>query len=240
LQISADNSFQALAEEFNVRKSIYSLLGSYFYQPLSAEELGKIIDQNPFEDLAEMELSGYFGEGIVLLSKFFRENSGSNLEQLTKRLKEEFYRLFIGPGPLVAPPYESVYLGKEKIIFDIQTLQIRDCYRAWGLEVEKKYKEPDDHIGIELQFMAYLIEQAISLANQPDKFLENLLDQQFFLSQHILAFGPQFFQRVIDKSLEDFYRGLSFLAYGFIYEDQSYLAQLLKEWEPYFKKAKAM
>jgi len=241
MHIEGNNSLQQLEEELIIRKNIYNFLGAYFYNPQSAEELKKVIEENPFEELRSIHLNEYFMKGIDLLEEFCKNNLETEPQQLSKRLKEEFYRLFIGPERLKAPPYESFYLGKDKIVFDVQTLQIRDCYHSWGLEVEKKYQEPDDHIGIELQFMSYLIDQAVlSLNGKKETLYENLFDQQYFLSQHILAFGPDFFQLVIDNTREDFYQGLAFLAHGFLKEDLNYLRQLQKEWELYFKMAQAI
>lgn len=230
-----------LEEEFIIRKNFYQFLGNYFYQPPGTTELKKMIEDNPFEKFKNTILNDNFKKGVELLAQFCLENFHQEPEIISKRLEKEFYRLFIGPDRLKAPPYESVYLGKEKIIFDIQTLQVRDCYRTWGMEAEKKYKEPDDHIGLEIKFLSLLIDRAIVfLKDENEEIYENLLDQQLFLSQHVLAFGPEFLDLVIKNTEEIFYKGLALLASGFLEEDLDYLQELKKEWEPYLKMAEVV
>ena len=52
-----------------------------------------------------------------------------------------------------APLWESVYLGKEHLLFEEVTLAVRECYHHYGLSFIREGNEPDDHIVIELEFL---------------------------------------------------------------------------------------
>lgn len=65
-----------------------------------------------------------------------------------RAVQEEFWYLFGALGPAAAPPWESVYLDREHVIFGAETLQMRALYARFGLVF--------DHIGLELEFLARL------------------------------------------------------------------------------------
>jgi TorA maturation chaperone TorD len=65
-------------------------------------------------------------------------------------------------------PWASVYLSKERLIFDENTLAVRRFYRDWKLETVHYKKEPDDHIGLELEFMAILSERTLAAYEKGD------------------------------------------------------------------------
>lgn len=61
-----------------------------------------------------------------------------------------FNRLFVGPGPVAAPPYASVYLETERRLMGEATLFAREAYAVLGLASPWQGSLPDDHIGLEL------------------------------------------------------------------------------------------
>lgn len=59
-------------------------------------------------------------------------------------------------GKVLAPPWGSVYMSEERLVFQKETLEVRNWYREFGLAAENLYREPDDHIALELGFLAHL------------------------------------------------------------------------------------
>ena len=57
--------------------------------------------------------------------------------------RDEYTRLFVGPGALPAPTWESPDLTKEPTLFQENTLAVRAAYRAHG--VEPKRLQPVRH-----------------------------------------------------------------------------------------------
>ena len=66
----------------------------------------------------------------------------------------EYNRFFQGPAALPAYPWESANLGKERVVFQPSTLEVRAAYHALGLKVMYEKHLPDDHISIMCAFLA--------------------------------------------------------------------------------------
>lgn len=109
----------------------------------------------------------------------------------------EYHRLFVGPGRLVAPPYESVYLSAEHVLMQDPTLEVQAFYRAHGRAGTPLLTEPEDHLAIELEFYAWL------------QSTNELAAQEQFLSQHLTQWVPEFCRRVREGSTSPFYRSLA-------------------------------
>jgi len=123
---------------------------------------------------------------------------------LMEALKQDYTRLFIGLEKILAPPYASVYLSEEHLLFEKPTFDVRRFYEKLSLSVNPQKKEPDDHIGFELFCLSFLCEQANQIA---------LIE---FLSGHLIPWLNSFLSRVLDKAQTPFYRGISYLTWGLV------------------------
>jgi TorA maturation chaperone TorD len=84
------------------------------------------------------------------------------------------------------------------------------------LQTERFNREPDDHIGLELIFVAHLATMALNSMELNDQSAAEkyLQAQREFLFEHLLRWGPAW-ARLVNKHAEtDFYRGLAHLTYG--------------------------
>ncbi len=123
------------------------------------------------------------------------------------RLQAEHTRLFINNFPrLPAPPHESVY--REGRLMGEASAELLALYGAWGLEVEPLLA---DHIGAELEFMAFL---AALPAEE-----ETLAARRHFLHHHLLAWAPTFAKDVEQAAELPFYRSLAVLLRTFLLEE---------------------
>ncbi len=158
--------------------------------------------------------------GLHILQAWAQKNvNGISDENLTD-LKADYVRLFLGLPKPIAPPWESVYFNEDRMIFQQQTLQVREWYRRYGLEAEKLYKEPDDHVGLELSFLAYLATKGIKALDEQDnpRFEEVLNAQRDFLAKHLGAWGLTWCGLVEKNARTDFYKGLAYLTRGALSE----------------------
>jgi TorA maturation chaperone TorD len=139
----------------------------------------------------------------------------SNDHSLLPFAQEEYNRLFVGPNALPAPLWESVYLSKEHIMFEKQTLQVRERYRQHDLSFVNGKNEPDDHILIELEFLSYLIEQTIlgSTINEKQNYLDNQIS---FLDDHLLKWCPKFCELLSESTEFEFFKGTAMLLHEYI------------------------
>jgi len=134
-------------------------------------------------------------------------------------LEQEYTRLFVGPGPPVAHPYESVY--REGRTMGRTTLDVRRQLVEEGLAPEGRTLP--DHIGIELAFMAHLAGRealAWEMGNV-DAAQTYLQRQEAFLRDHLLAWLPQFCRRLLAGRPHAHYAGLARYAESFVIGDVS-------------------
>lgn len=179
-----------------------------WFQALIAEEV-----------FSESPLAGNhvdIDKGLYLLQKWGRENKNGISDEQLIALKADYTRLFVGTGKPVSPPWESVYFNEDRLIFQGQTLQVREWYRRFGLESEKLYKEPDDHIGLELSFLAHLAKQGLLALDENDvpKFERFLQAQRQFISEHLLKWISRWHELIKKHATTDFYCGIAYLTHG--------------------------
>jgi TorA maturation chaperone TorD len=73
-------------------------------------------------------------------------------------LADAWQRLFIGPYALPAPPWGSVWLDRESVLFGDSTLALRQWMRENNIAFEMQQNEPEDHFGTLLLLAAWLAE----------------------------------------------------------------------------------
>jgi putative dimethyl sulfoxide reductase chaperone len=168
--------------------------------------------------------------GIALMDSYLSDQSHTS-QAAFDRLHWDYTRMFIGPYKLAAPPWESAYRNKERLLFQAETLAVRQIYRTYGLQAPDHLSEPDDHIGLELDFMHQTSRMALNLAEQGDteKLLPLLQDQLAFLEEHLLAWAPQFAADVAKGAETAYYQGLAHLLAGFLPVDRTILRELVQE-----------
>lgn len=200
------------------RQLIYSFLGSVYYRMPHADQLTAILDQQLFHGFPLEIDEPEFQQGLGLLKLWMEESLKASKDDVLAALRQDYTALFIGPGHLPAPPWESVYLTAERLTFGPQTLAVRAFYQKYGLALEKLNAEPDDHFGLELEFMAKLIAWQVQQikAEQPEAALLTEQEQMLFLTEHVMKWAGLFTQDVADNAATAYYRGLALLSRGFL------------------------
>jgi putative dimethyl sulfoxide reductase chaperone len=190
----------------------YGFLSKALYKEPSADFLTALFEDNLFAEWPLDTDVTVTRQGIDLLTAFGAAWESGQLALL----KSDYNALFVGPDQLLAYPWESVYLSEEHLIFDVQTLEVREIYRRFGLQAPSTNREPDDHIGLELAFLVHLCSLGLDACERGDidAFESSLQAQRGFLGDHVLRWAPTFMQRVIDNAATDFYRGVAYLGLG--------------------------
>jgi putative dimethyl sulfoxide reductase chaperone len=199
---------------------LFNLIGKAFYAGPDRGWLDSLVKDDVF---AESPFGGQQADtkaGLALLQTWSRANADGISDVAFETLQAEYTRLFIGPGPVIAPPWESVYFSQERLLFQTETFRVRAWYGRFGLMVPNLQSEPDDHIGLELSFVAHLAGSALQAiqAHERERFREALEAQRHFLTEHLLKWGPGWCSRVVETSDSEFYRGLALLTRGALSE----------------------
>lgn len=204
---------------------LFGLLGKLLYADLDKLWLKQLIDDDVFLESPFGAENADIIYGLKLLRAWAQSIKSEISSEDFSALSADYVRLFAG-GKVHAPPWESVYFGDERLIFQQRTIDVRQWFKRFGLEAEKIYQEPDDHIGLELLFLAHLATlgiQALNAQNHP-RFHELLQAQREFVSDHLGAWAYTWCSLVEQHAKTDFYKGLAFLTRGAV----SALAELLE------------
>ncbi|MBL5964818.1 Tat proofreading chaperone DmsD [Lelliottia amnigena] len=126
-------------------------------------------------------------------------------------LPEAWQRLFIGPWALPAPPWGSVWLDRESVLFGESTLALRQWMRDNGITFDMPQNEPEDHFGTMLMLAAWLSE----------KGHEDACDQ--LLAWHLLPWSQRFLTVLRENARHPFYVGIAELAQMTLVDWQSRL-----------------
>ena len=142
----------------------------------------------------------------------------SGADETWEEIVADHRRLFVGPRPLLAAPWESVYRSREGLVFGDHTAQVRAAYREFDLESPLLHREPDDHIALEATFVATLCLRALdaTAASDDHQFARHVNGLSRFVQNHLTQWLPDLLERVEDHAQTDYHRGIAGLTQGAI------------------------
>jgi TorA maturation chaperone TorD len=208
----------------------YGLLARAFLTEPAPEWIRSLAESDAASLFPYADEPGSIQEGARELAAYLAD-PGSATREGHDRLLWDYTRMFVGPNRLPAPPYESVYRSPDRLLFQMETLAVRQAYQAYGLAPARVGAEPDDQIGLELQFLYETCRSAAQAAAADDSAaLEQVLrDQARFLDEHLLMWAGDFAADVLGNAEVGFYRAMAHLLAGFLPLDRRILAELLQE-----------
>lgn len=209
------------------RLLIYNFLGSIYKQGVTADILNFMADKEAMDDLAEIIDNSLWKQGIRLLQQEISDKVQESC--YLDELNEEYTELFIGPGHLEAPPWESVYLTREHLLFGEPTFKVRNFYHSFGIECSTGENEPDDHIGLELLFMAKLIEKTLANIAENKSIKKEIMGQKNFLEEHIMQWVPAFCNDLRKAAKHKFFYQLATITLGWLEAELVYLEGVLQD-----------
>ncbi|EDQ2302941.1 Tat proofreading chaperone DmsD [Salmonella enterica] len=167
------------------------VLGALFYYSPESHETAPLVQALLTDDWqAQWPLDA---EALAPVAAMFKTHSEESLPQA-------WQRLFIGPYALPSPPWGSVWLDRERVLFGDSTLALRQWMRENGIQFEMQQNEPEDHFGSLLLLAAWLAE------NDRHHECEQLL------AWHLFPWSSRFLDVFIDHAGHPFYQALGQLA----------------------------
>ena len=195
---------------------LLGLLAKILYSDPDETLMQPLIDEEVFTGVPLGNDEEETKKGLEYLSRWTHDQNGKITPAVLIQLKSDYTALFIGPGKMHAPLWESVYFSDERMLFQERTLSVRYWYRRFGLESERFNQEPDDHMALEFSLMVRLAALALQAVEEQDAvgFGQTMAAQKHFFSEHLLQWGPAWAKLVIQHAQTDFYRGIGHLALG--------------------------
>lgn len=209
------------------RENLYRFLGRLY----RVEVDGPLLEQMRVMCFPVECLETKLSEGYGVLREYL-DNCGS--DPLTD-LAVDYTKVFLGAGiaeGCAAYPYESVYTSKKRVIMQDAWDKVRAIYAAKGLIKHSERPELfEDHISLELEFMAFLCHeiQSILVTKDESGVLSCLKEQMDFLNQHLLNWVSTFCTDIEKYAQTEFYKGIGKITNGYLHLDSTIIESLMNE-----------
>lgn len=183
-----------------------------FSESPSDELLGQLVDRR--ELLLDEPFSTVAPEAAAGLHDLLASADGQGEGAFEAAVQRDYTYLFYMVGASRTSPFESVYRTDDRTMFGPTTLEVREAYRAWGVQVPEFGSTPDDHIGYEFAFLAHVLGVLADAqgAEQDGIPKRALADARAFLSDHVLVFSRVYLENVKVRAREPFYRHVAGIA----------------------------
>jgi len=185
---------------------------------LTLEDLNGLIE-NRFPESLGFRLTSENGKSCLDFVQKSLEDIKEINQQLLDELAMDFAGIYLNHQYQVSP-CESVWFDDENLIFQEAMFAVREFYNKYALEAENWRVMPDDHLALQIQFIAHLLDH--------DETKETLLDLSRFLDEHILRWIDRFAAKVNKRCSTQFYAGINILTAQYLEEVRDMLAALLE------------
>lgn len=175
------------------RVGLFSLLRSLYTYPLRVATL---------EAVAGLKVAGPMEGGLERMRSGLRD---VHRAWRNEALNTEMTRLLEGPGLTPAVPYASYYLNDGRLMGPA-ALAARRFYLDWQAVPAGDIRLPDDHIALELGFLAYLAERAVA---DPSETYQAIRGGHDFVRLHLLPWLPRFCAALDGATGDPFFGGLA-------------------------------
>jgi TorA maturation chaperone TorD len=199
-------------EQTQARSNIYALLSRVLLQELDNEMLEMILNDKEVRDFFP-SLKDW---GIL--------ESTDNKTLLEQHLNVDFANISL----LHLVPYETFYTREDQMIETGGANPVTDMYHEYDyiVDFEKARAVSADHIGVELEFMHYLVEAEIAAATAGDEEAVQHLQfaQKTFLNKHLIRWAPLYLINVKYEARTPIYYDAAEMTLEFILADNEYLS----------------
>lgn len=219
------NTASGLAGEMRARADFYRFLSDTLLHEFSAEQVAKFRDIRIDDSLDDGISAGF--------ARIRRYLTTAGADPRTD-LACDYARVFLSAGVyegLTAEPYESVFTSEDQIMMQDARDDAVRIYRENGVDVDPELRMPEDHLGLEFEFMAVMAdktEKALATRDISSESIQELLTTQCdFLEHHILNWIELLDEKVEEYAELPFYPAIMDVAESFVLDDKACLDALL-------------
>jgi TorA maturation chaperone TorD len=217
------------------REMLYLFLSRAFSKETDQAFLGnasKILDSlETLSEVREITHGEDIQRGKDLLREFFKEIQGKEEEEVLIDLSREYAASFLGVGDETVSLCESVYQGKTGSLFQESYFEVKERYAGIGMEKSESFSEPEDHLSVELAYMAILCRLTTESGETGGPQINYLRGQREFLQEHMIPWVPAFLKRLKEVNVSPFYKAWGYILNGYLKMDLVLIDSLIQELE---------
>jgi TorA maturation chaperone TorD len=175
------------------------------------------------QETSAIEILSHMAEFLASLGK--KMDDAEYLESL----RSDFTRLFLVPGNSYVYPWESPYVGKEMMLFQESTLDVRRRYREYGFAAMEYGHFPEDHLSMMLDFLAHLSSRAFdAFGDGDDRNVKRILSsQKEFIVTHFINWLSDFYNDLSKKDVMGVYCQFADALRAFLETDRIFVEDTL-------------
>ncbi len=191
------------------RSALYGFFGQAFLRGPSQQFLAALASDEAMATMREIFPDVSYRQELAQVGLETREGR-LTLEEAVL----DFEALFRVPGLSYLSPYESVFRsqssGGRGCLCGPEAVAVERLYLKEGLEPNAEFTELPDHVGVELEFMAYLCGKALAAMQVGDQALlaEYRRRQQHFFREHVETWVRLLAERLASQAQTSLYRFL--------------------------------
>lgn len=171
-------------------------------------------------------------DNITTSSRLIAGYLSKTWEGVIDDLAADYTATFIGHGSdghSAAYPFESAYTSSKRLLMQGARTEVLAIYRSQGLDKQETWRNSEDHISVEFEFVSRIFIRAANAFKKGDLehaelFVTTLRN---FITDHPLAWVPMMASEMRNFAKTDFYRGLSFMLVGYLQLAEQTLDELL-------------
>lgn len=142
-------------EEARAYRVLCDFCSLLFTENPTEETLDRLIDERAL--LLEDPFATVAPEAAAELGALLASAAEGDRASFVTGVRRDYSYLFLMVGASHTSPFESVYRTDDRTMFGPTTLEVRESYRAWSVEVPSRGAVPDDHFGFEMAFASRLL-----------------------------------------------------------------------------------
>ncbi|WP_028543876.1 TorD/DmsD family molecular chaperone [Paenibacillus taiwanensis] len=205
-------------ERLETRKAAYQLLVDFLGEQPTLEVIVSWQNHPELSRLSEIS------EGARLLCERLKSMSLSELYAVFSSMRDEYVRLFSRGGELPVTPCESMYRASEQMLPKSYAQEVRETYADFSLYFKKMHGEPDDHIAIELEFMAVIIEKMLNTVMTAERYDRYMNGQREFVREHLQRWAARFGEDLEQHSKHPVYVAVGIMLQDFLAKEAAWAA----------------
>jgi len=217
---------QEAAEIERARARVYAFFSALLLESQTAEGLDRLFTPDG-EAAMEMLFPGHPAvEGFKQISRRHRSSCRQDQEFML-----DYEALFRVPGASYVHPFESSYrqdgTGKNKTaraaLWGNETREVAKTYQEEGLQPRQGFDELPDHLGVELEFAAFLSHKCAAALErgEVEKAQSFNAKKAAFLTEHLLQWSGKCLAKVRQNASTPLYAAVAALLESFLENEQS-------------------
>lgn len=196
-------------EQLDGYRLLFGLVGKLLYLYPQQDFIDGLLRDEAFLNWPLVEDDPTFAEGVSLLRDWNERYRAGLDDDAAGALRTDATRLFAGLQTMAVPPWESVYFNKERMIFQEQTLEVRTWYRDYGMQIAQFNHEPEDHIGLELDFVSHVLGLALDAGIDTEQGASHRAAAVRFVEEHPQRWASTWAEKAAATAATPWYRGLA-------------------------------